>query len=191
MIEECTLGAPVVLGLALRGRWIMHAAAIERCNGHAVLVAGPSGSGKSTAARCLDRFPECRRIADDLLGLHLGGDGLLAHADYPQLKLLPGSQPAYSPLPVECIYVLNPGQAGDGFSIRTLAGLDKLLTFPAHGVATRLFPADLLARHQAFCREAAASVPVVEALYPRTAEGLRGLVDAITDTGRRSWSSPE
>jgi hypothetical protein len=177
LVEECTLGAPLIVSLALRDCWFLHAAAVV-VGEHTVVFAGPSGSGKSTLAARLDCDVAYRRISDDLLGLCAGDGGLQAVSSFPQLKLPGGCQSRLPPSPVRTIFVLQPASDGEELAVRKLEKSEKLIALTRHGVAARLFPPRVLARHLAFCREAA-SVDMTEVVYPRTERALEQFIDLL------------
>ncbi|MDZ7841402.1 MAG: hypothetical protein U5R46_11390 [Gammaproteobacteria bacterium] len=181
LVEECTLGAPLIVGLALRECWFLHAATVV-VDGRAVVFAGPSGSGKSTLAARLDHEPGCRRIADDLLGLRLS-DGIVgAWPAYPQLKLPHASQPRLPTAAVGAIYILRPAAPSERFRIRRIEKSEKLIALVRHSVSARLFPAGVLSRHLEFCR-AAALVEMTEIVYPRTERALEEIVSLVANPG--------
>ena len=85
---EILLGPVLILALALQGRWCFHASAV-RARSEVLAFMGESGSGKSTIANCLSAHPRDRFqwLADDCLVLESREDKVIAHADFPQLKL--------------------------------------------------------------------------------------------------------
>lgn len=78
-----------VFGLVLRLRGIpsLHAGAVA-VDGVAVALVGPAGAGKSTTTAALAARGHAL-VADDVLGLHASGGGVLAQPAYPQLRLWP------------------------------------------------------------------------------------------------------
>lgn len=180
LVEECTLGPPLIVALALRDCWFLHAAAVL-IDGHTAVIAGPSGSGKSTLAAQLDREPGCRRIADDLIGLRAREGALVALSDYPQLKLAASCQSPHGPVGVETIYLLRPAADGELFGTRKIEKSAKVIALTRHGVAARLFPAGLLDRYLAFCRAAADTVNIVEIIYPHTEPALERAVELVKE----------
>ena len=65
-LAEALLGPPLVLALALRDTWCLHASAVEY-GGRVIAFLGESGAGKSTLAAYLAGQPGVRRVADDIL----------------------------------------------------------------------------------------------------------------------------
>lgn len=180
LVEECTLGAPLIVALALRDCWFLHAAAVA-IDDRAAVIAGSSGSGKSTLAARLNRRQGWHRIADDLVALRFDEGSLVATSDYPQLKLPASSQSRQGPVRVDTIYLLRPAAAGERFGVRKIEKSEKLIALARHGVAARLFPAGLLDRHLAFCRAAAEAVNMVEVTYPHTVEALHRAVEVVSE----------
>lgn len=181
LVEECTLGAPLLVSLALRECWFLHASAVVVGELTAVF-AGSSGCGKSTLAARLNHDAECRRITDDLLGLCVDDGSLQAVSSFPQLKLPGGCQSRLPPLPVETIYVLRPAADGEKFRCRKMEKSEKVIALTRHSVSARLFPHGVLARHLAFCREAA-SVDMTEVVYPRTERAIEQMIGILAVSG--------
>ena len=97
--EEVFLGPALLLALALRATFTLHASAIAYA-GRAVLFAGDSGAGKSTLAAALARIQSrgATRLADDIVPVSIRGGRLVAWSDYPQLKLPPDAQVGTDPV---------------------------------------------------------------------------------------------
>lgn len=180
LMEECTLGPPLILGLALRDRWLLHAAALVTHENRAVVIAGASGAGKSTLAAWLDRAEPYRRIADDLLGVKVDDEGVYAETGFPQLKLPAALQSAPETIEVAAVYLLRPPLDSGRFDTRELDSTDRLVTLAAHSVAARLFPDALLRRHLRFCSAVAHAVPMVEITYPHTERGLQAAAALVS-----------
>lgn len=185
LVEECTLGAPLLVALALRGCWFLHAAAAVH-DDRAVIFAGPSGAGKSTLAARMDQEPGWRRIADDLLGLRLSNGLVEVLPAYPQLKLPNASQSRLPRAKVEAIHILRPAAPGEPFSTRVVEKTEKVIALVRHSVCARLFPAGVLSRHLRFCR-AAAAIDMTEIVYPRTEPALEETVTLITEPGPAAY----
>ena len=84
-LESTLLGPVVLLALALRRRWALHASAAALSCGAAAFL-GSSGVGKSTLASRL-AATGWQPAADDLLPLRLTRSGAEVLPRYPQLKL--------------------------------------------------------------------------------------------------------
>lgn len=173
-VLECVLGAPLVVSLALRGRWLLHASAVD-VGGRVVAFAGPSGAGKSTLAAHLGGKPSVARVADDVLCYGLRGSGAVAVPGFPQLKLVPDQQPIGPPQPLAAVMLLVSVSGARRVSTRQLQGRDKLLGFLEHGVATRAFPASVLARNLKIAAQLVENIDVIEVQYPKTQEALKTL----------------
>lgn len=177
------LGAPLVLALALRGTFCLHAAVVAH-GGKTTAFIGESGAGKSTLARYLDREggPEWRRLIDDTLPVAPPDPDAPATAlpHFPQLKLPDAMQPsrlAPERLPLSAIYVLE--SDGDGIAIAPLRQSEAALAIAAQTVGSRLFGRALLAQHMGFCADLAARVPVRRLIYPRTFDALPAVGAAL------------
>lgn len=188
-IVEAALGPALILALAIRGAWCLHASAVS-CGGRLLAFTGESGNGKSTLAAYLDTQGASgfRRIADDVTPLALGPGGLNALPHYPQLKLPPEKQPsrlAPERLPLTALYRLTPlpreADLPDGGLLQPLERREAALTLVRHTIAARLFDRELLARHMDFCATAAALLPVRQILYPHRRDALPHVRDALFD----------
>lgn len=169
--EECVLGAPLILSLALRDLWFLHASAV-RVNAVVVAFAGDSGAGKSTLAAHLAGEPSVTRVADDLL-CYTVRDGLAyAVPGFPQLKLPAGEQAIEPPAPLAAVLCLQAVESGRDLEVERLCGSDKLLRFIGHGVASRLFPQAILKRYADATRQLIEKTNVFRVFYPHDRLGL-------------------
>ena len=178
-IEEALLGPVIILSLALRVTWCLHAAAVTCGAGGAAFV-GESGSGKSTLAAFLAR--EGGFLADDILPVTVEAAGLTAWPRFPQLKLPREQQTADlipERAPLRAIYVLESPDGADAISIQPLGQSQAALALVRHTVAARLFDDALMARHLAFCAEAAGRIAVRRLNYPRRWDALPTVRDRI------------
>jgi hypothetical protein len=178
------LGPALILSLALRDAWCLHASAVA-IGGQAVAFLGESGNGKSTLAAFLASETDLgwQRLADDILPVELTANGFDALPHFPQLKLSPEDQPAGGipeRMPVRAIYVLDgPALERDEIEIRPLGTQEATLAFVRHTIAARLFDKKLLARHLSFCADAAACVLVRRLGYLHDYDCLPAVRDAI------------
>ncbi len=167
-LEHCLLGPPLLLGLASRGTFALHASAID-VEGQLALVVGPSGAGKSTlAAAARDG---CKRWADDLVPVALGDRELVAWAGFPQLKLSrsqrrrlllgPGQRP------VAAVFILQPARATDPPRCTRWTGIEAAAAWLRHTMVSRLFDSTLLESHLDFVAEASRRVPTFGLRVPR------------------------
>ncbi len=111
-LTEAMLVPVLILALALRGIWCLHAAAVTLAD-RAIAFVGSSGSGKSSLAAHLAHEPGSpfRHLADDILPVALGPGGVDAWPRFPQLKWPPNAQPgagAPERLPLAAVYCLAP-----------------------------------------------------------------------------------
>ena len=183
-LAEVVLGPPLILALALRGTWCLHASALL-FEDRVVAILGATGRGKSTLAAYLGtvvRQP-WRSVADDLLPVALEGTAPIALPHFPQLKLPPDRQPSLGlpeRLPLGGVYVLAEAEpAHDHVAIAPLVGHGQVLALVRHTMAGRLFDRALLDRHMAFCAEVAARVPIRCLVYPHRRASLQEARRAI------------
>jgi hypothetical protein len=174
--RQILLGPVLVLTLALRGTWCLHASAAI-CNGILMVFLGESGQGKSTLAASLATFdnPGWRLVADDILPVTIQKKEIVAWPRFPQLKLPLDAQPGPG-LPEQlriskvCI-LTNPDESEEpGWQL--LPSREAVQAFLGHTAGTRLFPPELLAQHLDFCAQAATRVPVYRLNYPHRRDML-------------------
>jgi hypothetical protein len=175
-LNEVVLGPALILALALQGTWCLHASAVT-FGQQVICILGRSGSGKSTLAAFLDNSESpCRRVADDILPVSLGRDGVDALSHFPQLKLPPARQPSTDMperMSLSAIYVIaNSATAGQRPEAKSLTAQEAALAMVRLTVATRIFDSKLLAHHLAFCANAIAHIPVRQLDYPRSFDML-------------------
>lgn len=171
---EAFLGPPLLLALALRGVFCLHASGVMGTDG-VTAVAGESGTGKSTLAAYLHTQGIARRAADDLLPVTLSPDGLLALPRIPQLKLPLDQQPG-STVPehvsVTAVHILYLSQSTTSIAATPLPQTAAALALAQHTVGTRFFPPPLLARHLAFAARAAEVTAVRRLTYAHHRDAL-------------------
>ncbi len=169
-LNATILGPPLILGLALKDIWCLHASAIFK-EGCLILFIGESGQGKSTLARELVIRPEndCLLAADDITPVIMTSGDLVGLPHFPQLKLDAQSQPAIN-LPqrvrVGAIYAVQKEQAHRPVKEIKLNQKNALLALIRHSVASQLFNRLTLERHLDFCTYAAGRIPVYKLHYP-------------------------
>ena len=161
--EERALGPPILLLLAARAIWALHAsAAVVR--GRLFVFLGESGRGKSTLAALA--YPEWERAADDLLPFELVRGRLVAHLDYPQLKLDPPRR-IHAPTPVAALIALaGPGSAEEP-QLAPLRPAETARLLLGQTVSARRYGPELLAAHLEACVSAATLVPAYTLELPR------------------------
>lgn len=181
-VVAAALGPCLVLALALRDTWCLHASAAA-LGQSAVAFAGESGSGKSTLAAALaERSAGWRRLGDDLLPLRLADEGVVALPRYPQpgapeLGRLLAAEPEATPL--TAVHLLRPGAADAAFEARRLSRRQATLALVHQSVAAKLFDRRLQARHLEACAELSRRLPVVGLRFPRRPEALPAMIAAI------------
>ncbi len=175
------LGAPLILALAARGTFCLHASVVTY-DGRLVAFIGESGAGKSTLARFLDTSagPAWTRIIDDTLPLTIDGQGqAVALPHFPQLKLPDGSQPSRlvpEQMALSAVYRLVESKSID---IDPIAPGEGAVTLAGQTVASRLFGRALLVRHLDFCSKLALRFPIQQLAYPRDFESLLAVQKAL------------
>jgi hypothetical protein len=185
---EVVLGPPLLLALALRSRFVLHASASRRPDGAAVVFLGDSGAGKSTLAAYLDApaSPGWRRLSDDLTPVRVGPDRGIVEPRFPQLALPAPAEPPVAAPPLAALYLLAAepavGSESDGVpprvEIEPLAPRRAAEAILAHTVAARLFDAPLLAAGLDWAA-AVSAAGVHRLLYPRRREALPAVRAAL------------
>jgi hypothetical protein len=173
--RQILLGPVLVLALALRGSWSMHASAAI-FNDNLVLFLGESGQGKSTLAGYLASETGWRLVADDILPVTISSDGVLAWPHFPQLKLPVDKQPGPSlpePLSISKVCVLTEAKLYDMPALKRLSSTQAIQMYLGHTAGTRLFDPEMLKKHLVFCSQAAEKTPVYRLIYPHRWESLR------------------
>jgi hypothetical protein len=181
--SESALGPPLILALALRGVWCLHASSVI-LNGRVIVFLGESGRGKSTLAAYLDRSPTCQRVADDLLLVTGGAEGLTCWPRFPQAKLSVAEQypsNAAEQLPVDAICEL--GDAAPNIECPTIGQAEAAQVLIRHSVSARCFGPKLLAPHLSFCAHAAERVRAHRLRYPREFELLPRVRQVLEELG--------
>lgn len=171
--REVLLGPALVLALAMRATWSLHASAV-RLNGKTIALLGESGYGKSTLAGFLGRSG-LQRVADDILPVTGEANGVLAWPHFPQLKLPPEEQPALSlpeNLPLNVICLLAPAGTKETPHLESISVSDAVTALLSHTAGTRLFWPELLSAHLAFCTQAAGQLAAYRLIYPHRQDGL-------------------
>jgi len=173
--RQILLGPVMVLALALRGTWSLHASAAI-FNENLVLFLGESGSGKSTLAGYLANEADWRLAADDILPVTIGASGVAAWPHFPQLKLPTQAQPGAGlpeKITISKVCVLKDSRVYDMPAVQRLSSTQAIQVYLSHTAGTRLFDPELLKKHLAFCSQAAEMTPVYRLIYPHRWEGLR------------------
>lgn len=189
---ELLLGPGLILALALREVFCLHASAVVR-GGRVAAFIGDSGRGKSTLAHQLGRRPQFRLAADDVLPIRVGR-ALEALPSFPQLKLPAGRQPGNllpQRLALDAIFLLAGGASRSTVEARRLAPRQALEFLIRHTVAARLFAPDLLALHLHAFSALARRLPVYDLRYPWRPDAVGAVGELVhrrleaTETGAR------
>ncbi len=171
--RDILLGPALVLALALRGTWSLHASAVT-FKDKLIVFLGESGQGKSTLAMSLAEA-NWQLVADDILPVTGDPSGVQAWPHFPQLKLPPESQPGpHLPeqLSLDKIYLLTPAGKDDNPAVQLLPAGETVKALLAHTAGTRLFDPELLGRHLEFCARSAVQVTTYRLTYPHRREAL-------------------
>lgn len=169
-LAESWLGPPLVLALALRGIWCLHASAIQAM-GKQIAFLGSSGAGKSTLAAYIASQPGAQRAADDILPVAWQDGCLVSLPHFPQLKISTERQPGpkmAEKMPLTALYLL---EESPDVSLEAVGSGSAAVLLAAHTVAARLFDTRLLTEHLTFCTRAA-SIPLRRLAYPREVTAL-------------------
>jgi hypothetical protein len=173
-LAEALLGPPLVLALAWRDKWCLHASA-ALFQDKMIAFLGESGGGKSTLAAYLSQNPNWHLVSDDILPVSKDPGGLVAWPRFPQLKLPEEAQPGPSlpeELPLGKLCVLSNTDADERPDLKRLSASLAVPFLLAHTAGTRLFDPQLLEKHLTFCIQAAEGVHVYRLGYPRRLEAL-------------------
>jgi hypothetical protein len=167
------LGPALILSLALRNVLSLHASA-AMYKENVIVFLGESGMGKSTLAAYLSKNAGWRLVADDILPVTYKNDlQILPH--FPQLKLPLNDQPAIGlpeHLPLKTICVLERANADSMPELQKLSTAQTVQALLSHIAGTRIFSAELLAKHLEFSTQAAAQVTAYKLTNPHRREAL-------------------
>lgn len=173
---EVVTGPAVIVLLALKGVYCLHAGAIATEFGNIAFIA-ESGVGKSTLSAHIDT--QWQQLADDILPIHLRSDRYQIF-DYPQLKLPVNATEL--PQPQNCtldLIIRLSAEESDTIEFSRLPRTDALIQIVRHTVAARLFDTSLMIEHSRFAKFLSGEIPVVELKYPRDLTRLNQLRFAI------------
>lgn len=159
---EWLLGPALLLALATRAVYALHASAISNRAG-AVLLLGRSGSGKSTLARVAAACGWLA-LADDVVPLSDHSGTLRVRPRFPQLKWAEPLATADCELPLAALVFVERGAAS--LSLTPLSAGIATRSLVRDTVAARLFAPDELAAHLAFCARLAEAGPCLRLDLP-------------------------
>lgn len=174
---EVLTGPALILLLAKKGIYCLHAGAVATPLGNIALIA-ESGTGKSTLSQNADQ--SWQQIADDILPLHFN-ERIEILPEFPQLKLESArvASAFTDSLSLDLIVRLVDDPA-EQISMKRLPRTDALLQIVRHTVAAKLFDNDQMREHARFAKRLSGEVAVVEMHFPRDLQRLPELRDTIT-----------
>lgn len=181
--REILVGPALVLALALRGTWCLHASAV-RMGDTTVAFLGDSGQGKSTLASSLVDMnsPDWNLVADDILPVTMDSTGVQVWPRFPQLKLSLDAQPGLDlpeHLPLNRVCVLTQADKDDRPELQLLPQGKAVQVLLSHTAGARLFDPALLAGHLVFCGEVPGQIPVYRLAYPHRRNALLEIKDLL------------
>ena len=172
--REIILGPGLVLVLALRGIWSLHASA-AMYKEKVIVFLGESGQGKSTLAAYLSHCSDWRLVADDILPVKIDQSGVIVQPRYPQLKLPMDDQPGVDlpeQLPLNTIVVLVQAEASQMPELDKLSTAQAVQSLLGHIAGTRMFNASLLTKHLEFSTQAAKQISAYRLIHPHRRDTL-------------------
>ncbi len=183
--RQIVLGPGLVLALALRGVWSLHASAAT-FGGRTVTFVGESGRGKSTLAAYLSSSgrPKWSHVADDILPITLETGEMSAWPRFPQLKMSVAAQPGVlhaERLRVDYMVQLNAAGEDASPQVEQLPMNQAAQVLLGQIAGARLFDAALLGKHLSFCAQAAKQVPVYRLVYPHRRDALPVVMGLLED----------
>ena len=172
--REIILGPVIVLALALRNIWSLHASAVMY-NGNVVVFLGESGQGKSTLTTYLAQNAGWQLVADDILPVKIDENGVSVLPHFPQLKLPINAQPGVGlpeSLPLKYICVLTHAEPSQMPELQTLSTAQTVQSLLGHIAGTRMFNAELLTKHLKFSTQAGKQIPAYRLIHPHRRDTL-------------------
>jgi hypothetical protein len=136
--ELWLFGPALILALARRGVYCLHASAFSDANAASVIV-GNSGAGKSTLARAICQRAGAQRLSDDITPITLRAGKLYVLPRFPQLKLPVADQNLPEAVPLKRLILLNAAQAGMASVQQSLSQRAVFDALTRHTVASRLY----------------------------------------------------
>ncbi len=172
--REVILGPALVLALALREVWSLHASA-AMYKENVIVFLGESGQGKSTLAAYLSQNTNWQLVADDILPINLNASGASIFPHFPQLKLPTNAQPGIDlpeNLPLKYICVLTHAEPGEMPDLQKISTAQTVQSLLSHTAGTRMFNPALLAKHLEFSTQAAKQIPAYQLIHPHRRDTL-------------------
>lgn len=171
---DVLLGPALVLALALRGTWSLHASAAT-FGGNTIVFLGESGQGKSTLAAYLSAHANWRLVADDILPVKVDLERVQVLPHFPQLKLRADAQPGTGlpeQLPLDKVCVLAPAGMEAAPQLQRLASRLAIQMLLRHTAGTRMLTPEMLGKHLEFCSQVANQIPMYRLTYPHRKDML-------------------
>jgi hypothetical protein len=131
-------GPALILALARRGIYCLHASSIEQ-GGQASVIVGDSGAGKSSFARELQEAGLVRRLTDDISPITLDQGSSLLLPFFPQLKLAQSPPDLPEQVPLAGLIALRAAVGDQAASCEALDAPATYFKLLRHTVASRLF----------------------------------------------------
>ena len=172
--QEILVSPALVLALALRGVWSLHASA-AMYKENVIVFLGESGQGKSTLAAYLAQSAGWRLVADDILPVKIDSTGVNVYPRFPQLKLPANAQPGANlpeKLRLKYICVLAPAGPDRMPELHNLRSVQTVQVLLGHIAGTRMFDSALLAKHLEFSTRVAVKTPAYRLIHPHRRDTL-------------------
>ncbi|MBN1304054.1 MAG: hypothetical protein JXA13_06430 [Anaerolineales bacterium] len=185
LYKDVLLGPALVLALAMRGVWSLHASAVFFEDKGMYVFLGESGAGKSTLAAFLGagKNSDWKLAADDILPAAMQKSCVYCWPHYPQLKAPLGGQPGTrlpESLEIYKILMIVPAKAADSLEVEALPARQRAPVIIGHTAGTRMFPETLLGKHLEFCARVSEQIPVYRLRYPHRESALTEVRDVLT-----------
>ncbi|MFT6034154.1 MAG: hypothetical protein ACI854_002696 [Arenicella sp.] len=178
---ELITGPALVLLMALRETYCMHAGSVDTKVGRIGIIA-ESGAGKSTLSQHIG--DDWCQVSDDIMpfALNESAQAIDVLPDFPQLKLANNRVENADNAARSLDYLLRVNPApSDTVSFAVLPRVEAMLQIVRHTVAAKLFDIETLHKHADFAKDVSTLVPVIEVSYPRELDQLDHLRDSIVD----------
>ena len=179
---EAVTGPALIVLLAMRSIYCLHAGAVQTDVGNVLFIA-ESGVGKSTLSAQTGQ--SWNQLSDDLFPISYKGK-LRGLSRFPLLKL-PNATVAFNGAAsetIEIIFSLS-DQPVKEISFERLSATDALLQIIRHTVAARLYDKSVMKKHIRFARHVVKNIPIVKLSYPRDYDQLPLLRKEITSYIKR------
>jgi hypothetical protein len=179
---EVILGPPLLLALAMRGTFCLHASAVAR-GGAGLAILGDSGQGKSTLARWLaERASGWTWLTDDITPIVEEGGGVRIEPAFPQLKVVGSPGNGSSPPVTLRGWVELIGTEGAPL-LEPLGARDRFVTLSRSVAAARVFGSELAGRAFDACGGLARIVPGYRLHYPHRWDALPQVAALLAGLG--------